>query len=53
MTFHVAPSRDVAAGTYWALVKVMYFGRLLYSESVAVRILAAAETRVGVAAGRR
>ena len=45
VTFDVAPPRDVAAGTYWALVKVMYFGRLLYSESVPVRILAAAETR--------
>ena len=37
--FDVAPPRDVAAGTYWALVKVMYFGRLLYSESVPFRIL--------------
>ena len=36
--FDVEPPRDVAAGTYWALVKVMYFGRVLYSESVPVTI---------------
>lgn len=40
LSFSIAPPRDAAAGTYWALVKVMYFGRLLYSESVLVRILA-------------
>ena len=52
VTFRVAPSRDVAAGTYWALVKVMYFGRLLYSESVAVRIQAVTTAGVvGVGAG--
>ncbi len=44
--FSVAPTRDAPAGTYWALVKVMYFGRLLYSESVPVRILASTATRV-------
>jgi alpha-mannosidase len=38
IAFDVAPPRDVVTGTYWALVKVMYFGRLLYSESVPVRI---------------
>ena len=40
--FAVEPPRDVAAGTYWALVKVMYFGRVQYSESVPVTIRAAA-----------
>ena len=44
--FNVAPPRDAAAGTYWALVKVMYFGRLLYSESVPIRILAPTAARV-------
>jgi hypothetical protein len=43
--FAVAPPRDVAAGTYWALVKVMYFGRVLYSESVPVTIPAASQVR--------
>jgi len=40
--FGVEPPRDVVAGTYWALVKVMYFGRVQYSESVPVTIPAAA-----------
>ena len=40
--FAVEPPRDVAAGTYWALVKVMYFGRVQYSESVPVTIRAEA-----------
>jgi alpha-mannosidase len=53
LDFSVAPPRDVAPGTYWALVKVMYFGRLLYTESVAVRILAAQPADVlDFAAGR-
>ncbi len=43
--FGVEPPRDVAAGTYWALVKVMYFGRVQYSESVPVTIRAAAAVR--------
>jgi hypothetical protein len=43
--FTVAPPRDAIAGTYWALVKVMYFGRVLYSESVPVTIPAASEVR--------
>jgi alpha-mannosidase len=38
LEFSVAPPPDAVAGTYWALVKVMYFGRLLYSESVPVVI---------------
>ena len=33
VAFDVAPPRGVVAGTYWALVKIMYFGRLLYTES--------------------
>jgi alpha-mannosidase len=45
LEFAVAPPRDVAAGTYWALVKVMYFGRVLYSESVPVAIPAASDVR--------
>ena len=40
LSFRIAPPPDAAAGTYWALVKVMYFGRLWYTESVPVRILA-------------
>jgi hypothetical protein len=41
VSFTVAPPRDVVAGTYWALVKVMYFGRRLYTASIPVRILTA------------
>ena len=32
------PPRDAIPGSYWALVKVMYFGRLLYTELVEVTI---------------
>ncbi len=53
LSFSVAPPMDVATGTYWALVKVMYFGRLLYSESVPVRILAATTAAVPDLAARR
>jgi hypothetical protein len=40
ISFSVSPPRDVVTGTYWALVKIMYFGRILYSESVPVLIVA-------------
>jgi alpha-mannosidase len=46
VTFAVEPPYDFPGGTYWALVKVMYFGRLLYTESIPVEIL---PTRTGVA----
>jgi alpha-mannosidase len=39
LSFRVAPPRDAAPGTYWALVKVMYFGRIWYTESLPVTIL--------------
>ena len=51
--FAVEPPRDVAAGTYWALVKVMYFGRRVYTSSVPVRILAPTAVRAfDLATGR-
>jgi hypothetical protein len=55
VTFEVAPPPDAVPGTYWALVKVMYFGRILYTDSVPVRILAPAPAPAGVldAAGAR
>src|SRR5262249_17223511 len=40
VAFDVAPPIDAAPGTTWALVKVMYFGRILYTESVPIRVLA-------------
>ena len=53
LSFGVAPPRDVVAGTYWALVKVMYFGRMHYSASVPVTILASKTAGVlDLAAGR-
>ena len=36
--FAVAPPHDHRGGTYWALVKVMYFGRLQYTESISIRM---------------
>jgi alpha-mannosidase len=51
--FDVRPPVDVVAGTYWALVKVMYFGRLLYSESVPFTIVAPKDAAVlDLVAGR-
>jgi alpha-mannosidase len=44
VTFTLEPPYDFAGGTYWALVKVMYFGRLLYTESVPVELLGATAT---------
>jgi alpha-mannosidase len=40
LTFAVEPPYDFPGGTYWALVKVMYFGRLCYTESIPVELLA-------------
>jgi alpha-mannosidase len=39
--FRVAPRFDTDGGTYWALVKVMWFGRIAYTESIALHIAAA------------
>ena len=39
--FKVAPPFDADGGTYWALVKVMWFGRLAYTESIALHLAAA------------
>ncbi len=40
VTFAIEPPYDSGGGTYWALVKVMYFGRLLYTESIPVVLVA-------------
>jgi uncharacterized membrane protein len=45
VTFAVEPPLDATPGTYWALVKIMYFGRLLYSGSIPLEIEA---SKVGV-----
>jgi alpha-mannosidase len=37
--FGVAPRPGTLPGAWWALVKVMYFGRLLYTESIAVEVV--------------
>jgi alpha-mannosidase len=47
--FFVDPPYDSGPGTYWALVKVMYFGRLHYTESIEVRI----NGRAAIEAGAR
>ncbi len=36
--FKVSPPFDTAGGTYWALVKVMWFGRLAYTEPIALHL---------------
>jgi alpha-mannosidase len=41
INFRIAPPFDTDGGTYWALVKVMWFGRLAYTESVALHLSAA------------
>jgi hypothetical protein len=52
VTFAVEPPPDGMPGGYWALVKVMYFGRLLYTESIPVQIEASKVTSGRVATGR-
>jgi hypothetical protein len=36
--FSVAPPAGTPSGSWWTLVKVMYFGRLIYTESIAVEV---------------
>jgi alpha-mannosidase len=38
VTFGVEPPLGFAGGTYWALVKLMYFGRLIYTEAISVSL---------------
>ncbi len=45
VTFAIEPPYDLGGGTYWALVKIMYFGRLLYTESIPVELIAAGAAR--------
>jgi alpha-mannosidase len=45
LTFAFEPPYDSGGGTYWALIKVMYFGRLLYTESIPVALLASDAAR--------
>jgi hypothetical protein len=37
--FSVAPPTGTPAGSWWALVKVMYFGRLIYTESIPLEVV--------------
>jgi len=53
LTFAVEPPYDFPGGTYWALVKVMYFGRLFYTDSIPVELLAPAATGALSVAARR
>jgi len=53
ITFEIAPPFDFEGGTYWALIKVMYFGRLIYTESVPIAVKATEARRaLSLAAGR-
>ena len=53
VTFDVTPPPDAVPGQYWALIKVMYFGRILYSDTVPVRIGSTAAAEVLDLAGAR
>jgi hypothetical protein len=37
--FSVAPPPGTPAGAWWALLKVMYFGRMLYTEAVPLEVV--------------
>jgi hypothetical protein len=50
VAFDVRPPFDARPGVWWALVKVMYFGRLAYSESVPIEVAAAARVEASVPA---
>jgi hypothetical protein len=39
ISFAIEPTSDVRPGAWWALVKVMYFGRLWYTESASIEVL--------------
>jgi hypothetical protein len=40
LTFRVAVPRDARPGQrWWALAKVMYFGRLRYSEAIWINVV--------------
>jgi alpha-mannosidase len=53
VTFAVSPPYDFSGGTYWALVKVMYFGRLLYTDTIPIEVMAATSGVPASAAGRK
>jgi hypothetical protein len=38
LEFTVAPAAGTPAGSWWALLKVMYFGRMLYTGSIPVEV---------------
>jgi alpha-mannosidase len=38
ISFAVAPGADTPAGRWWALFKVMYYGRRLYTKSIAIEV---------------
>jgi alpha-mannosidase len=53
VTFAIEPPYDFSGGTYWALVKVMYFGRLLYTDSIPIEVQPATSGVSATAAGRK
>jgi alpha-mannosidase len=52
VTFEVSPPFDFEGGTFWGLVKVMYFGRMIYTESVPIEVKATEAMRTLSLAGR-
>jgi alpha-mannosidase len=51
VVFEIAPPVGFRGGGYWALVKIMYFGRLLYTEAVSIELLPAEATAAVAPAG--
>jgi hypothetical protein len=51
VAFEIAPPAGFRGGGYWALVKIMYFGRLLYTEAVSIALLPAEATAAIAPAG--
>ena len=53
LVFAVHPPADIRGGEYWALVKVMAFGRIHYTEAVSITVEASARLAAETASGRR
>jgi alpha-mannosidase len=49
--FTFAPTPETRTGRYWALVKIMYFGRIWYTEAIWLDVLSAAGERETVTVG--
>jgi alpha-mannosidase len=53
VAFEIRPPAGFRGGGYWALVKIMYFGRLLYTEAVKLELPARLAAGEALTAARR